>query len=439
VRDGDRIGPYRIVGLIGSGGMGAVYRAEHTLIGRQAAIKVLLPMLSSERANVDRFFNEARATSAVSDPGIVQVFDFGVTPDGSAYIVMEVLDGESLEKRLDRLGALPQVDALRIVRQVAGSLAAAHSAGIVHRDLKPDNLMMIADADAPGGERPKILDFGIAKLGENRPDRIKTRTGAVMGTPMYMSPEQCSGAGAVDFRADIYALGCVLFRLVTGRPPFDLPGLGDILSAHLREPPPSPRSIVPNLLPEVDELILRCLAKQPDHRFASMIELQRACDAILARITASGAQTVALPSGSMPFAVPAQPPRTTLSLSAGSLPAPPPQRRLGLWAGLFALAATAGIVAAVIAHRANARTGERPAAAVPMPSVAPSEPELAPVAPSEPAPTPPPTIVETAVPAAVEPTPEVAAPAPRPIRKSRAVKAKQPVKRTKDNDLYDDR
>ena len=216
--------------------MGAVFLGEHTLIGRHAAIKVLLPELSSKRESVDRFFNEARATTAISDPGIVQVFDFGFTADNTAYIVMELLDGEQLNLRLARLGALAPSDALRITRQVAGSLGAAHAAGIVHRDLKPENLFMIRDPEAPGGERPKILDFGIAKLGDDVPDRIRTRTGAVMGTPVYMSPEQCNGAASVDHRADIYSLGCVLFHLLTGRPPFDLPGVGAIISAHLREP-----------------------------------------------------------------------------------------------------------------------------------------------------------------------------------------------------------
>jgi serine/threonine-protein kinase len=159
VREGSSIGPYRVVRKIGAGGMGAVFLGEHTLIGRRAAIKVLLPELSSRRDSVDRFFNEARATTAISDPGIVQVFDFGFTPDKVAYIVMELLEGEQLDVRLARLGALTPTDALRITRQAAGSLGAAHAAGIVHRDLKPENLFMIRDPEALGGERPKILDL----------------------------------------------------------------------------------------------------------------------------------------------------------------------------------------------------------------------------------------------------------------------------------------
>src|SRR5215510_6594604 len=184
--------------------MGAVFLAEHTLIGRRAAIKVLLPALSQQREIVDRFFNEARATTSIPDPGIVQVFDFGFNVDGSAYIVMEFLEGEPLDKRLTRLGLLAASDALRITRQVSGSLGAAHARGIVHRDLKPDNIFMVRDPEAPGGERPKILDFGIAKLGGDNPSRMRTQTGALMGTPVYMSPEQCRGAGLVDHRSDIY-------------------------------------------------------------------------------------------------------------------------------------------------------------------------------------------------------------------------------------------
>jgi serine/threonine-protein kinase len=203
------IGQYQIVRKIGEGGMGAVYLAQHALLGRSAAIKVLLPALSSQREVVERFFNEARATTTVSDPGIVSVFDFGYHTDGSAYIVMELLEGESLETRVHR-GPLPVVDALKITRQVAGSLAAAHACGIVHRDLKPENLMLVRDPEAQGGERPKILDFGIAKLTSDAPDRSRTRTGTLLGTPIYMSPEQCRGSGLVDHRSDIYSLGCVV-------------------------------------------------------------------------------------------------------------------------------------------------------------------------------------------------------------------------------------
>jgi serine/threonine-protein kinase len=484
VREGSSIGPYRVVRKIGEGGMGTVYLGEHTLIGRRAAIKVLLPELSSRRDSVDRFFNEARATTAISDPGIVQVFDFGFTPDKVAYIVMELLEGEQLNARLRRLRALTPADALRITRQAAGSLGAAHAAGIVHRDLKPENLFMIRDPEALGGERPKILDFGIAKLGDEVPDRVKTQTGAVLGTPVYMSPEQCHGAGRVDHRADIYALGCVLCQLVTGRPPFDLSGVGAIISAHLREPPPRPSSRVPQLPPAIDELVLRCLAKTPDERFATMLELQQACDAILVRIARGSAQTFAMPSGSTPMPMviptpvltPSTPPdasRTTLSTSSGQSLGGIPRRRLGLWIAAAALAGGAGATVAVLISRPAARGGPEPAAqAAKVPSGAGSQgiDAAAPgVAAPAPPPPPPPTASATPQPPAApaaQPGPapgapidagaaaavEVLAPAPRAepgrppapaaTRKpgpARPPTSSKPKHRPDNDDLYDDR
>src|SRR3954471_17275588 len=203
------IGQYRIVRKIGAGGMGLVYLGEHTLLHRRAAIKTLLPMVTANRDIVERFFNEARATSAISDPGVIQIFDFGYHVDGTAYIVMELLEGEALSARLDRLGRLPVGDALRFARQITGSLAAAHARDIIHRDLKPENVFLVRDAESQGGERTKILDFGICKVGTA--GVALTQSGAIIGTPVYMSPEQCRGAGEVDHRSDIYAFGCLMF------------------------------------------------------------------------------------------------------------------------------------------------------------------------------------------------------------------------------------
>src|SRR5574338_463142 len=161
---GAQIGAYRILDQLGEGGMGTVWRAEHMSIGRKAAVKMLHGEYSHRPEIVQRFFNEARAATQISDPGIVQIFDFGTTPTGHAYIVMELLDGEALDRRLQRVGTLGVHDALRIMRQVASTLGAAHARGIIHRDLKPENIFMVRDPAVPGGERPKILDFGIAKL-----------------------------------------------------------------------------------------------------------------------------------------------------------------------------------------------------------------------------------------------------------------------------------
>ncbi len=301
VPTGDKhIGQYKILRTLGAGGMGTVYLGEHVLLGRRAAIKTLLPSLSTYRELVDRFFNEARAISSISDPGVVSVFDFGYHVDGTAYIVMEFLEGESLADRLDRLERLRLVDALRLARQLSSSLAAAHERGIVHRDLKPGNVFLVRDPEVTGGERTKILDFGICKLDD--PDGpTTTQTGAMLGTPVYMSPEQCRGAGGVDHRSDIYALGCVLFHMTTGRPPFDVEGVGDYIAAHLKEPPPIPSSIVPELPPAVDALLLQCLAKDPELRLSSMTEVQEAIDHVLAKLSDTGAGAQAVPKPMTPL------------------------------------------------------------------------------------------------------------------------------------------
>ncbi|MEO8701958.1 MAG: serine/threonine-protein kinase [Kofleriaceae bacterium] len=278
---GSNIGQYRIIRKIGAGGMGTVFVGEHILLGRRAAIKTLLPALSVQREIVDRFFTEARATSAISDPGVVQVFDFGYHVDGTAYIVMELLAGESLAARLDRLGKLSAREALRITRQIAGALAAAHAQSIVHRDLKPENMFLIADGEAVAGERAKLLDFGICKISD---DPTLTQTGVMLGTPVYMSPEQCQGSKEVDHRADIYGLGCVLFHMLTGRPPFDCEGTGEFIVAHLQETPPLPTKLVATLPDAVDDIVMRCLAKSPESRYQSMVELQEAIDAVLPQI-----------------------------------------------------------------------------------------------------------------------------------------------------------
>jgi serine/threonine protein kinase len=278
--EGTSIGPYRIVRKLGEGGMGAVWMGEHMLLGRRAAIKVLLREFSAKQDIVQRFFNEARAVTAIADPGIVQVFDFGYHTDGSAYLVMEVLEGEAMDARLKRIGRFTAIDAVRLMAQVATSLGAAHAKGVIHRDLKPENIFIVGDPAVTGGERSKILDFGIAKLSSDEPGKMKTRTGIMMGTPVYMSPEQCRGLSTIDARADIYSLGCVLFTMVCGRPPFDADGSGDLIIMHVRDVPPSPSAFMPGLPPELDALILRCLAKDPGHRFQSTQEMVYALGAV---------------------------------------------------------------------------------------------------------------------------------------------------------------
>jgi tRNA A-37 threonylcarbamoyl transferase component Bud32 len=274
-----QIGQYRILRTIGAGGMGTVFLGEHLLLGRQAAVKVLHPSLAMHKQIIDRFFTEARAMSSIHDPGVAQIFDFGYAVDGTAYIVMEYLEGEALSDRLDRLGVLPLGHALRIARQIAGSLEAAHAVGVVHRDLKPDNIFLVRDPEALGGARTKILDFGICKLGVGGDARV-TQTGVMLGTPVYMSPEQCRDSASIDHRSDIYSLGAVLFHLITGRPPFDLDSVGELIAAHLHDQPYRPGHYAE--LPEtVDALVMACLAKDPSERFQSMADLQASIDAII--------------------------------------------------------------------------------------------------------------------------------------------------------------
>jgi DNA-binding response OmpR family regulator len=268
----ERFGNYRILSQIGQGGMGAVFLAEHVLLGKEVALKVLLPELSRSKDNVARFFNEARSAASIRDPGIVDVFDFGYESE-QAYIVMELLRGESLGTHLSRVRR-PALDfVLRVGKQMARAIGAAHARGIVHRDLKPDNVFLATDPDVPSGVRVKVLDFGAAKLAlDLGPSSVITRTGDLVGTPLYMSPEQCRGTGEVDARADVYALGCMLFEMLCGRPPFVNGGIGMIIGSHIYQPAPQASSLA-DVDPLLDALLARALAKEPDERPQSMSEV----------------------------------------------------------------------------------------------------------------------------------------------------------------------
>lgn len=290
--EGYRLGPYRVVRLIGEGGMGAVYEARQETLDRRVAVKTLHADFARNQEVVARFFNEAKVLSRLEHPCIVQVFDFGKTEDETSYLAMEFLRGEPLSRRLRQLAEqnrrLPVPTALQIAWQVADVLAVAHSQGIVHRDLKPDNLMLVPDPIAPGGERVKILDFGIAKLtGADKQGLLKTDTQAVMGTPMYMSPEQCSGAGGVDAKTDVYSLGCVLYEALAGRPPFQGDGPGELIGKHLFQAPPALSSLVAKLPPQVSSLVHRMLEKDKKQR----LSISAAADElgqILSKVTGGG-------------------------------------------------------------------------------------------------------------------------------------------------------
>jgi serine/threonine protein kinase len=272
---GQTVGNYKILHKLSTGGMGTVYYAEHALIGRSAAVKVLHPELSGSKEVVNRFFNEAKATTSIKHPGIVEIFDYGYLPTGDGYIIMEFLDGMSLARRLKKGGHYGEGEAAMLVRGVCSALAAAHHKGIVHRDLKPDNIFLIEDADSPIGERPKVLDFGIAKLTDIGLAGAGTKTGAVMGTPTYMSPEQCRGTGQVDHRADLYSLGCILYELCCGRPPFKNLGAGELIGAHQHLVPSPPSKHNPAIGTEMEQLIMNLLDKDPAKRVQTAPELAR--------------------------------------------------------------------------------------------------------------------------------------------------------------------
>jgi eukaryotic-like serine/threonine-protein kinase len=275
---GQTIANYRVLARIGQGGMGAVYLAQHSVLGRHAAIKVLLPEFSHNRELVARFLNEARATAQLRHRGFVEVFDSGALGNGSAYLVMEYLRGASLASAICFRRTLRPNDAIAILLSVASSVAYAHQHGIIHRDLKPDNIFLAVRNGDNNGDKPdrvsvRVLDFGIAKLTASSVTdgrSARTRTGSLLGTPLYMSPEQCRGAGQVDHRTDIYSLGCIAYHALTGEPPFPLEGFGEIISAHLNRPPVALRSYLPSLPEPIERFTLSLLEKDPAARPQTM-------------------------------------------------------------------------------------------------------------------------------------------------------------------------
>ncbi len=306
---GSQIGKYEVLRKLGEGGMGAVFEAKHRDIGQRAAIKILHPHLSKEAKFVQRFIDEARLVSMVGHPGLVKVYDYTRTAEGTLCIIMEFLEGESLWHRFERIRdknrdpatghakGMAVVDVLQIARQVASALAAVHNRGIVHRDLKPDNIMLVKDPDTPSGERAKILDFGIAKLDEAEGGTRNTTTGVSLGTPTYMAPEQIEGQHAPTDRIDVYAFGVILFELLAGDAPFVSDSTGGILRQHLiKEPPPLP-SHVPA---ELQGLVRQALAKEASER-PTMAQIVEQIDRIAAELGAGGSGLLRLSNSTMPI------------------------------------------------------------------------------------------------------------------------------------------
>ncbi len=264
---GDVVGEYRIEGKLGEGGFGAVYAAVHPVIGKRAAVKVLSRTFSANPGMVSRFIAEARAVNQIRHRNIIDIFSFGQLPDGRQYYVMELLDGVTFDKHLAAHGRLSFASALPILRGIARALDAAHAKGILHRDLKPENVFLVVDED--GHASPKLLDFGLVKLVGSPSAQHKTKTGTPMGTPYYMSPEQCRG-DEVDARTDVYAFGVVAFQVLTGKMPFDGEGALKILLEHMEKAPPAASSVTPEVPVAFDAPLARALAKEPADRPATV-------------------------------------------------------------------------------------------------------------------------------------------------------------------------
>jgi serine/threonine-protein kinase len=267
-------GKYRIVRLVGEGGMGAVYEGENTRIKRKVAIKVLHSAVAEKTEVVQRFEREAQAAGRIGSEHIVEVLDLGNLPSSERYMVMEFLEGEDLTTRIKRRRRLAPEECVPILVQVLEGLGAAHEAGIVHRDLKPDNIFILASR-AGRPDFVKLLDFGVSKFTSIETEMSMTRTGAVMGTPYYMSPEQAKG-GRVDQRSDLYAIGVVAYQMLTGRVPFTAGSFNELLFKIVLEAPEPVAQIAPEVHPGFVAIVGRAMEREPDQRFQSAREFQQA-------------------------------------------------------------------------------------------------------------------------------------------------------------------
>ncbi|MBE7449787.1 MAG: protein kinase [Kofleriaceae bacterium] len=309
-------GRYRVLAKLGEGGMGAVYRGEQLSLKRKVAIKVLRPELSRDPGLVRRFNAEAELAARLSHPNTVNIYDFGQDADGALFIAMEFLEGRSLRDVMTHEGPLPPARAVVVAQQIAASLADAHAHGIVHRDLKPDNVMLTER----GKDRDvvRVLDFGIAKLRDDDRQTVNamTRAGDLIGTPQYMAPEQIRGE-QVDGRTDVYALGAMLYEMVTGRLPFEGPTVMAILSRHLTDAPEPPMARRPDLglPPALDHLIMAALAKDPAHRQPTMERLGEDLAALAVQLGAAR-------SAAMPASVPLSGADSRRAMSRAAVRAP---------------------------------------------------------------------------------------------------------------------
>jgi serine/threonine-protein kinase len=360
---GAQIGEYRVTGLIGEGGMGTVYSGEHPLIGKQVAIKVLKPALSEDPDAMSRFLAEAKAVNTIRHPNIVDIFAFGSLAEGEQYFVMELLVGRSFAAFLKERTTVTYADALPILDAILDALHAAHARGIVHRDLKPDNIFL---ADKPsGGFLVKLLDFGIAKFTEDAGSVGRTRTGVPIGTPLYMSPEQCHGRD-VGVQSDLYSLGVIMYEMFTGRPPFNGKSIIELVNAHVMEEVPRPSEFV-TFPEELERLILWCLEKDRTARPASAARLRELLLPVLRALAGPDAAAAPTPMPTLPEnEVPSRSDSHVRSTGTRS-----PRRRDGSSRGLIiglvlGALALAGIIVALVLSRPREPAPTRPAAPAPV-------------------------------------------------------------------------
>jgi serine/threonine protein kinase len=349
---GQTIGAYRVARLLGVGGMGRVYKGVQPQIGSRVAIKVLSRECSDRRDLVDRFFAEAKAVNLIRHESIVNVLDLSVLPDGRPFIIMEYLDGAPLSWIIEQARhhgqPLPLGGLARLAAEVLDALGAAHAKGIIHRDLKPDNVYV-----TPSG-RPKVLDFGIAKL-QPELGGSATHTGSLLGTPHYMSPEQAASR-PVDARADLYAMGVILFECATLQKPFTADSLYALLRMHVEMPPPSPRALRRDMPPDLEHVIFTAMAKLPEQRFASAEAMSAALQHATAQLAPDQWAPITPVQGARPASWSPTPPASwarraqqPTTVSAGQVTAPPAKSK-ALWIALAAIALVGiGVTAAVVA------------------------------------------------------------------------------------------
>jgi eukaryotic-like serine/threonine-protein kinase len=282
-------GQFDIDGILGGGSFGTVYRGKQTGLDRPVAIKVPTSEIAADPVMARRFAREARSAARIQHPGVVAIYAVGELADGRPYLAMQHVEGDPLDKALAH-GPLPMIRALRIARQIASALSETHAAGVVHRDLKPTNIMWRRDRN--GDDRITIVDFGIAVCKPGNADATRLTTGGLIGTPHYMSPEQAHGE-VVDARADLYALGCLLYELVTGTPPFEGSGF-EVLLAHLGRPAPLPSEKNPNVPESIDRLCAMMMRKKPEDRPQHADEVVAMIDEAIGEL--SGQPSTALPA-----------------------------------------------------------------------------------------------------------------------------------------------